>query len=240
MSKNTQGESGKNFIELSAKLVHDVSTPMAIAKVNNDFIARYLPTLLSAYESLAEQDQHPERNLIPADHLEAIAKAPDLIKEQCTAVEQRIKAHWQTASGELAHKDMTRPSPGASIPQLHILLVEDEEVHQDIAHKLLAPVHHLDIASNGREALKRCESKPYDLVLMDICLPDLDGRQATKLIRRTHRSDLTIIALSNMPISEQELHDTGFDGQMNKPLSLDALTQYLQNAMPAPRGENSE
>jgi CheY-like chemotaxis protein len=231
------GDNGRTFIELSAQLVHDVSTPIAIAKVNNEFIADHLSTLLAAYEA---QLDDPEQSVIPLEHLQAIRKAPALIKEQCERVEQKIKAHWQAVSKQAnvnrASISQTQESSGnlkLLNTALQVLLVEDEPIHQAIALKLLSPTHEVDIASSGQEAIKKCQDKPYDLVLMDICLPDMDGRHATKLIRRAHASDLAIIALSNMPVSDDELRQTGFDGQLGKPLNQDAFRQYLQ----APRAD---
>lgn len=238
MRQQKQGDNSKDFAELSARLVHDVTTPVAIIKVNNELIARHLPALLSAYEA-----QHPKADVIPSEHLQAMRESPGLVMEQCARVEQLLKAHWNAAQRPPSAREKS-PEPVKNTPDsrsggLDILLVEDEAVHQDIALSLLTPSHRVDVASSGREAISKCEEKPYDLVLMDICLPDIDGRQATRLIRRTHRRGLTILTLSNMPISEDELRDAGFDGQLAKPLSPDALRQYLPKVLLAPHAGSS-
>ncbi len=82
----------------------------------------------------------------------------------------------------------------------HILLVEDNEINQLIAEELLTSVGYtIDIAQNGQEAIDMLEKKPYDLVLMDIQMPIMDGLTATMNIRKN-------AAFANLPIIAMSAH----------------------------------
>ncbi|MCW8194898.1 response regulator [Proteobacteria bacterium 005FR1] len=231
------------FAELAARLVHEVSTPMAIAKVNLELIARYLPSLVSNYVKQADYPPDAAAPIHP-EHLEALRNAPSLIEEQCRVVEQRVKFHWRAAAGKDAPDGQNRDlgtenhSAGLDAKGLRILVVEDEVVHQDIALKVLAADHQVEVTGNAREALGRCELRPYDLILLDLCLPDLDGRQLPKLMRLTHSRGLYIAALTSLPTTDEELRQAGFDGQLEKPLKPESFRQFLQLASLGSRQEN--
>lgn len=237
------------YAKLSAGLVHEVSTPMAIAKVNLEIIARYLPLLLATY-------RHQERTLtdsmrIPAEHFDALCQAPALMEAQCRIVEQYVKDHWRRVKGDggaTTEQGLAFPHSGDSpdtqtegqlpVRGLKILLVEDEQIHQDIALKVLSPHHQVEVTASAREALNHCRSRPYDLVLLDLHLPDLDGRQLAKLIRRSHPPGLSIAALSNYPATVEELRQAGFDGHLEKPLKAEAFRQFLQQLPPSSQLES--
>ena len=68
--------------------------------------------------------------------------------------------------------------------RLRILLVEDNGTNRLIASRMLEHMgHRVDAVADGAEAVQRCESIPYDLVLMDVMMPEMDGLTATRLIR---------------------------------------------------------
>jgi two-component system, sensor histidine kinase and response regulator len=70
------------------------------------------------------------------------------------------------------------------LPPLKILLVEDSLVNQRLAVGLLTKHgHQVTLAANGREALEQLEAKTFDLVLMDVEMPEMDGLEATAVIR---------------------------------------------------------
>lgn len=88
-----------------------------------------------------------------------------------------------------------------------------------------------DVAANGLEAVAAIERQSYDLVLMDVQMPEMDGLQATEAIRRTLPADRqpTIIAMTAaaMPEDRQQCLDAGMDGYIAKPVRLDELTAAL-------------
>ena len=71
---------------------------------------------------------------------------------------------------------------------LHILLVEDNPINQKVAQRLLEKAgHSVTLAGNGREAVDHVTNKEFDLVLMDVQMPEMDGFEATAAIRERER-----------------------------------------------------
>ena len=121
-----------------------------------------------------------------------------------------------------------------------VLLVEDNLVNQKIA---LAQLRKLgvsaDIAKNGREALDLIQRKPYSIVLMDCQMPDLDGYEATRAIRRSeadgnfgHRPTHVIIALTAnaMEGDREKCLQVGMDDFLTKPFEIESLRTALEKA----------
>ena len=91
--------------------------------------------------------------------------------------------------GSHANKNETAPA--------YILLAEDNKINQKLVKAMLAKAcYKLDIVENGRDAVEKVKQTPYDLVLMDVQMPEMDGMQAAQLIRREGFSDIPIIALT--------------------------------------------
>ena len=112
-----------------------------------------------------------------------------------------------------------------------ILLAEDNEVNQLVASKILKNAgFEVTIANNGREAVELVHQHNYDLVLMDIQMPEMDGLAATQAIRREARfNDLPIVAMTAHAMAgDRELSlKAGMNDHINKPINLLELFQSL-------------
>jgi CheY-like chemotaxis protein len=118
-----------------------------------------------------------------------------------------------------------------------VLLVEDVELNRDLMAELLA---HLGIsvtmAVNGREGVQHALTGWFDLVLMDIQMPIMDGLAATRLIRADRRfSRMPIIAMTAhaMTGDRSQSLDAGMNDHLTKPINPDRLTEALLRWMPA-------
>jgi CheY-like chemotaxis protein len=118
---------------------------------------------------------------------------------------------------------------GAGFPQqisLRVLVVEDTLLHQRLEARLLERQGHVvTITSNGKEAVELLETQHFDLVLMDVEMPVMDGLTATAVIRRRERSKggrTAIVAVTSSARPEECL-EAGMDAHIPKPLRLDAL-----------------
>ena len=103
-----------------------------------------------------------------------------------------------------------------------ILLVEDNVINQEVAVELLQEVGiNVDLASNGAEGVRLAAAQAYDLILMDIQMPIMDGVEATQHIRRlTGRAEVPIVALSANVFAEDITHylNSGMNGHIAKPI----------------------
>jgi PAS domain S-box-containing protein len=130
----------------------------------------------------------------------------------------------------------------ASIPSLRILLAEDSVANQMLAIGLLEQKwkHNVTIANNGNEAIALLRVRPFDLVLMDVQMPELDGLEATAVIRRLEvEGQLPVQTRSRIPIVAMTAHamkgdrerclDAGMDGYVSKPIRARELNEAIQH-----------
>jgi len=118
---------------------------------------------------------------------------------------------------------------------LRVLLAEDNLINQKVAKVVLEKMgHHVDIADNGRIAVQMFREGKYDLILMDIHMPEMDGREATRKIRELEAADperfpVQICALTaNFTDEDEELcYQAGMNSYISKPFKLEELTKVL-------------
>ncbi len=135
----------------------------------------------------------------------------------------------------------TRPEPGVAGPhpprsapaQARVLLVEDNAVNQRLALRLLEKLEcRADLAGNGREALEMVAKLPYDLVFMDCQMPEVDGYEATRLIRAsdTPAARVPIVAMTAnaMRGDREKCLAAGMDDYVSKPIKADDLGRMLE------------
>jgi signal transduction histidine kinase/CheY-like chemotaxis protein len=115
---------------------------------------------------------------------------------------------------------------------LRVLVAEDNRVNQALARRLLEKQGHIvTIAGDGRAAIDAFRKNTFDLILMDVQMPEVDGYQATREIRRRETNDrrIPIIALTaNAMSGDRELcMAAGMDGFISKPINLDELLDAI-------------
>jgi signal transduction histidine kinase/CheY-like chemotaxis protein len=122
----------------------------------------------------------------------------------------------------------------AGVSPAHLLVVEDNLVNQKVVLAMLRKhKFSVDVALDGREALAKLESttRPYDLVLMDVQMPVLDGLEATRIIRRNPRWDnLPIVAMTAhaMTGDRERCLQAGMNGYISKPVQASVLVETIQ------------
>ena len=124
---------------------------------------------------------------------------------------------------------------------LRILLAEDNAVNQKLALRLLEQMgYRADVASNGLEAVESLERQAYDVILMDMQMPEMDGLDATRAIRKLHNiAQPRIVAMTaNAMQGDRELClAAGMDDYVSKPIRVPELVQALRNAKSAVQDE---
>ena len=114
---------------------------------------------------------------------------------------------------------------------LSILLAEDNLVNQKIIIYMLAKMGYVaDIVQNGQEAVDAVNQKVYDLVLMDIQMPEMDGLEATRAIRQLLQAQPFIVAMTAnaMQGDKEECLAAGMDDYISKPINLNSLKSMLE------------
>ncbi|OTA17536.1 virulence sensor protein [Xenorhabdus vietnamensis] len=118
------------------------------------------------------------------------------------------------------------------LPALNILLVEDIELNVIVARSVLEKLgNSVDVAMNGHDALAMFDPDEYDLVLLDIQLPDMTGLDIARQLHQRYSSQSLppLIALTaNVLKDKKEYLDAGMDGVLNKPLSVKELTAIIE------------
>ncbi|GHD57429.1 hypothetical protein GCM10017083_38920 [Thalassobaculum fulvum] len=127
------------------------------------------------------------------------------------------------------------------LPPLRVLLAEDNDVNRMLVSKVLAQSgHRVDEVSDGREALRAAVRVDYDVILMDMQMPVMDGMEATRAIRTLpdEAADVPIVALTAdaMPEHRQMYLDAGVDALLTKPVDWRMLNRTLARVV---RGERT-
>jgi CheY-like chemotaxis protein len=122
---------------------------------------------------------------------------------------------------------------------LQILLAEDSLVNQKLAVALLERRGHtVTVASNGREAIAALESRPFDLVLMDVQMPEMDGLEATAMIRAREKQTgvhVPIVAMTAHALKgdRERCLAAGMDDYVSKPIRVRELLETLERLLAA-------
>jgi PAS domain S-box-containing protein len=126
------------------------------------------------------------------------------------------------------------PAAQTPIRKLNVLLAEDNQVNQTLAIRMLEKGgHHVDVADNGKEAVTMVSNGSYDLVLMDVQMPKMDGLDATRAIRQREQTEgghqLIVAMTAHAMKGDRELCiDAGMDDYLAKPLRISEFEAKLQ------------
>ncbi|MBI3242070.1 MAG: response regulator [Chloroflexi bacterium] len=177
-----------------------------------------------------------------AGYLLKPVKQAQLFDAMVTVLAQEVQAVPQAAA-PLVTRHTLAESKG---PALKILLAEDHAVNRKLATLLLQRAgHQVDVAENGQEAVEAVQHRHYDLVLMDVQMPEMDGFEATSLIRAQEGDErhTPIVAMTAhaMQGDRERCLKAGMDDYLSKPIEpkeLAALLQrWAQKAGPTPAPE---
>tara|TARA_R110002110_G_scaffold414147_2_gene643394 strand:+ start:118388 stop:123502 length:5115 start_codon:yes stop_codon:yes gene_type:complete len=172
---------------------------------------------------------------------------PSLLKEKIAEVCARGVPSRETAVGERQQNDANKAKEAkkvqSKVQPMRILLVEDNAVNQMLASAILKKGgHKVEVAADGVEAVDAVRSRPFDAVLMDIQMPEMDGLEATRRIRSLddpEQSNIYIIAMTaNALMGDREkCISAGMNDYLPKPIDqkklLSALAKASSIALPA-------
>jgi len=128
------------------------------------------------------------------------------------------------------------PAPPREVRNLTVLLAEDNTVNQKLATRLLEKMgHRVSLAANGAEAVRAHAAGRFDLILMDVQMPEMNGFEATARIREREKitgGHVPIVALTAHAIQgdRERCLASGMDDYLSKPLNAIALAEKLESA----------
>jgi len=232
----------KRQLEVWGAEVLTITDPMAILQMEKGSYNLVIMDYESSSVALAAQMQFdPDWSSVPRVLLDFGQPLSDeraaLFKKRLTKPVKRT--HLQAIlieliGGKPSAQRITGPvglPPIAEKLPLRILLAEDNRINQKVGLALLARLgYHADVAANGLEALNATLKQAYDLVLLDIQMPEMDGLEAAAAMRKKLGDKCPVLAAvtaNAFPGAREEYLSKGFDDYLSKPLVPDALRQMI-------------
>ena len=116
---------------------------------------------------------------------------------------------------------------------MRILLAEDNPVNQKLAELMLTKAgYQVDIANNGKEAVEKYTASPkdFDLIFMDLQMPEMDGMEATKAIREKGHNDVAIVAMTADALKgvREKCLGAGMDDYITKPIKREIVFEVIE------------
>jgi len=120
---------------------------------------------------------------------------------------------------------------------LKILVVDDDAMGRRLMHLILTREGHtVDVAGNGLEALDAVKKNQFDIVFMDLHMPDMDGMEASRQIRAWEKGDsrtfIVALTASYLPEIGEALFEAGMDNYISKPLDVAQVQRLLKYSSP--------
>jgi CheY-like chemotaxis protein len=236
---------------MHAVAITSPSEALARVEAGERFDVAVLDMLMPEMDGLAlagEIRRHRDVRELPLIMLTSLGRLPEVRSSGVFSVQltkpvkasQLYNALVQALAEQVEETTVEEVAPGVGKPaasSLRILLAEDNAVNQIVALRLLDQLgYRADVASNGIEALRALEQQPYDVVLMDVQMPDLDGLDASRRIRERWPAEFRprIIAMTAnaMPEDRAACLAAGMDDYLAKPIRPHELGVALSRARP--------
>jgi CheY-like chemotaxis protein len=133
---------------------------------------------------------------------------------------------------------LDQPLEAEKALSLKILVVDDDALGRRLMHLILTKEgHRVDVAANGLEAVEAVKQNQFDIVFMDLNMPDMDGMEASRKIRDWENGDshtfIVALTASYLPEIGQSLFDSGMDNYISKPLDVAQVQRLLKYSSPA-------
>jgi len=198
-------------------------------EIHKNLDAKNLPLVL--FSSLGSREYDLPPDLITASIMKPLK--PSVLLNTLIMVladqQDRVTEREPISKMEIPGVEMAVQHP------LRILLAEDNLVNQKLALRFLAKLgYDADLANNGLEVLKALERQSFNVILMDVQMPEMDGLEATRRIRsrftKEERPQIIAITAYALEDDQQKCLDAGMDDYLSKPIRVDDLVRVLTRA----------
>jgi HAMP domain-containing protein/CheY-like chemotaxis protein len=199
-----------------------------IRRIKDDPGRHRLPVIVYTGRELSEEDETELKQLAETIIVKDVS-SPDRLLDETALFLHRVEADLPERKQRILRR-LHRTDP--TLEGRRVLIVDDD-VRNIFALTALLEQHHMEVqyAENGRRALNKLEEQPFDAVLMDIMMPEMDGYEATRLIRQHPQwSTLPVIALTAkaMKGDREKCIEAGASDYITKPVDPDQLVSLLR------------
>ncbi|MDB5015369.1 MAG: response regulator [Mucilaginibacter sp.] len=215
---NTQTGFDLVITDMQMPVMDGVQLSMAIKELNKD-----LPVILLSSIGNETLKKYPGL-------FKAVLTKPVKQLQLSRVILAELQYHTQQAEPEqrparLLNKDFATTFP------LNIMVAEDNLINQKMILKVLEKLgYEAVLATNGKEAIQMLDSKYYDVILMDVQMPEMDGLETTRYIRKHYKKQPVVIAMTANAMVEdrEECLKAGMNDYIPKPLKLETLVTALE------------
>ncbi len=192
--------------------------------------AHRLPLIL-----LVPRKSHELYDVAPPSNTRFLPKPVRLAQFQQTLVDVLLKQEERSPDPQASPTERSAQQPVTQ--PLHILIAEDNKVNQKVLQRLLERLGYAsDVVENGTAVLTALQHCSYDVILMDVQMPEMDGMTATRTIRQTYPPEqwpyIIAVTANAMQGDQEECLKAGIDAYISKPIRLELLSQMLSRCTP--------
>ena len=232
-----------NFSQLHKRTVTQIMSQLNATLCETDCVENNNATVIwneSAKEPLSQEDISKISNMYPKSQviISCISRTylnfnghslPSNIEIQRKPLTIQKLLQVVTKCSQSAQQSANRP---LNLSSLKLLAVDDMEMNLKLLETWLAPTNiQLKKALNGDRAISLCEEMDFDLILMDIQMPGMDGLQTTQAIRRGRNQGTPIIAVTAHAFEQEKIEflQSGMDDHIAKPINLNGLMSIISS-----------
>jgi signal transduction histidine kinase/CheY-like chemotaxis protein/ligand-binding sensor domain-containing protein len=207
-----------------------VITDMNMPEMDGSQVATAIRKINSSIPIILLSSIGDERGKRMAEMFSAVLTKPVKQNQLCKVILSELRRTGKPVEEEVHHRSQLSSDFAERYP-LRILIAEDNPINQKLTERVLAKLgYEPTIVENGREVLEEVDRKKYDLILMDIQMPEMDGLEATRIIRKSRGEQPVIIAITAnvMQGDREECLEAGMNDYISKPIKLDLLVAALE------------
>jgi len=230
--KTLLASSGKEALAMLTKVTdfNLIVMDMQMPEMDGVQLARFVKKLYPALPIILLSSMGDERGRNYADLFSSILTKPVKQNLLCQHIVNDLRNQGKLTLQELLVKRVLTAEFAKQYP-IRILVAEDNPVNQKLTTRVLNKLgYKAEIVVNGQEALNAVKKEQFDIVLMDVQMPELDGLEATRRIREQNIVQPIIIAMTANAIQgdREECLEAGMDDYISKPVILDVLVSTLE------------
>ena len=224
-------DSGKNALDVLSQIsfdlvITDLNMPEMDGVLLSQFIKKQYPKIPVILLNAPNDERHTKHPELFGAVLDKPVKHYVLLDNILSELRHRDRdAIIQKKSSNKLSEDFSKQYP------LNILIAEDNPINQKWTTKILSKLgYQTKVAENGKEVLEVVSHEQYDVILMDVQMPEMDGLEATRMIRLCLQSQPVIIAMTAnvMHGDRQACMQAGMDDYISKPVELNELVNMLE------------